>query len=75
MFKAAKILILQNAAKSVKECILTPKRGISSLTSKNVIAIGILMTLIQAHMYGRTKVTPWDIAIQHESNLIKKMQN
>ena len=75
MFKAAKILILQNAAKSVKESIRTPKRGTSLLTSKNVTVIGILMTLIQAHMNGRTKVTPWDIAIQHDSNLIKKMQN
>ena len=70
--KTADMSILQNAVMSVKKCIRTQKRGTSSLTSQDVTAIGILMVLIQANMCGSTKVTPWAIAIQNDSNLIKR---
>ena len=38
-------------------CILTQKRGTSLLTSKNVTVIGILMILIQAHVWEHESYT------------------
>ena len=72
---ATEISILQNAAKSVKGCILTQKRVKSTLNSRNVTAIPFRIILIQADTNTYTRNTPSASAIpQGEKSPIRELR-